>query len=181
MLPGTGHTGTLLETIPAERDATMSEPTSPDQIPSWLTSMQAHAEALLEQHEHLAGLLRRSDTPSLDEFDAIFEAIRQHNDGMAEAEQARLDWIAATGTADMETALAEQAEDTRLAWAELKETAQRFRQLSQANLMALRRIDQFLGERIDFLLQRDESAGSLYTAKGSESQTGGRGRTLGDA
>ncbi|MCL7743430.1 flagellar protein FlgN [Guyparkeria hydrothermalis] len=159
----------------------MSESTPNDPAPSWLTSMQTHAEALLDQHERLADLLRRSDTPPLDEFDAVFETIRQHNDGMAEAEQARLEWTAAIGTDDMENALAEQPEHTRNRWADLKEMARRFRQLSQANLMALRRIDQFLGERIDFLLQRDESGGSLYTAKGSESQTGGRGRTLGDA
>ena len=143
--------------------------------------MQAHADALLDQHERLAELLRRSDTPSLDEFDAVFDAIRQHNDGLADAEQARLEWVAANGADEMEAALAEQPEVTQAAWAALKGTAQRFRQLSQSNLMALRRIDQFLGERIDFLLQRDESGGGLYTAQGGEGHSGGRGRTLGDA
>ena len=143
--------------------------------------MQAHADDLLEQHEHLAKLLRRKETPSLDEFDVVFEAIRQHNDGLADAERARLEWISASGADDMAAAIAGQPEATRAAWSSLKETARGFQQLSETNLMALRRIDQFLGERIDFLLQRDESAGSLYTAKGNESQTGGRGRTLGDA
>ena len=159
----------------------MSEHLSPDQAPSWLATMQAHADALLDQHERLAELLRRSDTPSLDEFDAVFETIRRHNDGLADAEQGRLEWVAASGANDMDAALAEQPETIRAAWAELRDSARRFQQLSQTNLMALRRIDQFLGERIDFLLQRDESVGSLYTAQGSESQTGGRGRTLGDA
>ena len=143
--------------------------------------MQSHADALLAQHERLAEMLKRHDTPSLDEFDTVFEAIREHNDGLADAEKARLEWIAASGSGEMEAAMAEQPEAARTAWASLKETAQRFRELSQRNQMALRRIDQFLGERIDFLLQRDESGGSLYTAQGNESQTGGRGRTLGDA
>ena len=153
----------------------------PSDLPTWLTTMQAHADALLDQHERLAELLRRSDTPSLDEFDAVFESIRQHNDGLADAEQARLEWVAASEADETEAALADQPEAARTAWEALKKTAQRFRELSQSNLMALRRIDQFLGERIDFLLQRDESGGSLYTAQGSESQAGGRGRTLGDA
>ena len=173
--------GNRPETRAAECEPTMSEHLSIDQAPAWLTSMQSHADALLAQHECLADLLRRSDTPSLDEFDTVFDAIRQHNDGLAAAEQDRLQWVESREAEDTDTALVDQPEAARAAWMTLKDTARRFQQLSQANLMALRRIDQFLGERIDFLLQRDESGGSLYTAQGGEHQASGRGRTLGDA
>lgn len=159
----------------------MSERAPSDTVPQWLTDMRAQADALVEQHEALARLLRRSDTPSLDEFDAVFDAIRQHNDSLAAAEQGRLDWLATRGVAETDTAIDAEPETVRRAWEDLKQAARHFRELSRTNLMALRRIDHFLGERIDFLLQRDDSSPSLYTARGDEGTRTGRGRTLGDA
>jgi len=159
----------------------MTERALSDTVPQWLTDMRAQADALVEQHEALAQLLRRSDTPSLDEFDAVFDAIRQHNDSLAAAEQGRIDWLASREATETDAAIDAEPEPVRHAWSELKESARRFRELSRTNLMALRRIDHFLGERIDFLLQRDESTPSLYTARGNESARGGGGRTLGDA
>ncbi|MFP4252164.1 MAG: flagellar export chaperone FlgN [Guyparkeria sp.] len=147
----------------------------------WLSAMLEPATALLDEHQQLAGLLRRAETPSLDEFDAVFRRIRRHNEQLAEAEQARLDWLAAHGETDTDTALQAEEAPTRARWEQLKETARRFRDLSETNLMALRRIDHFLGERIAFLTQHDEPVGPLYTAGGTEHNTGGRGRTLGDA
>lgn len=147
----------------------------------WLAAMLEPAQALLDEHETLAGLLRRPETPSLDEFDEVFRRIREHNEKLAHAEQARLDWLAAQGEIDTDAALHHEDGQTRAHWEQLKETARRFRDLSETNLMALRRIDHFLGERIDFLTQRDEPAGSLYTAGGTERNTGRGGRTLGDA
>jgi len=145
-----------------------------------MTTMQAHAGALLDQHRQLAEMLRRRETPPLDEFDTVLSSIRQHNDGLAEAEQARLEWLADRGANDTDTALASAPEQTRATWAALQDTARRFHELSQGNLMALRRVDRFLGERIDFLLQGDRTTG-LYTAEGGQRQPGGPGRTLGDA
>ncbi len=147
----------------------------------WLTEMLDQAAALIDDHESLADLLRRPETPSLDEFDEVFRRIREHNQALAEAEQARLDWLADRGDADMDSALLEEDERTQALWERLKEAARRFRDLSETNLMALRRIDHFLGERIDFLTQQGEPAGSLYTAGGTERSAGSRGRTLGDA
>lgn len=147
----------------------------------WLAAMLEPAQALLEEHETLAGLLRRRPTPSLDEFDEVFRRIRELNEALADAEQARLDWLAARGETDTEAALRREDGQTRALWEQLRETARRFRDLSETNLMALRRIDRFLGERIDFLTQRDEPAGALYTAGGTERNAGGGGRSLGDA
>ncbi|MFI9651228.1 flagellar export chaperone FlgN [Guyparkeria halopsychrophila] len=147
----------------------------------WLADMLKPARALLDDHQALDALLRRQETPSLDEFDQVFAQIRDHNQALAEAEQARLEWLAAAGETDTQTALEREDASARATWEELKDIARRFRDLSEANLMALRRIDHFLGERIDFLIQRDEPAGSLYTAGGTERNAGNRGRTLGDA
>ncbi len=155
-----------------------------DQSPSptdWLTDMLEPARALFDDHQALAALLRRQETPPLDEFDEVFRQIREHNQALAEAEQARLEWLASVGESDTQTALERENASARATWDELKSTARRFRDLSETNLMALRRIDHFLGERIDFLIQRDEPAGSLYTAGGTEHNAGRRGRTLGDA
>ncbi|WP_410473349.1 flagellar export chaperone FlgN [Guyparkeria sp. TX1] len=147
----------------------------------WLADMLEPARALLDDHQALAALLRRQETPSLDEFDEVFRQIREHNQALAEAEQARLEWLAAVGETDTQTALERENASANATWDELKSTARHFRDLSETNLMALRRIDHFLGERIDFLTQRDEPAGSLYTAGGTEHNAGNRGRTLGDA
>ncbi|MFN2382018.1 MAG: hypothetical protein ABR561_05635 [Guyparkeria sp.] len=158
--------------------APFAQKISPD---DWLARMLEQAHALLDDHQSLADLLRRQETPSLDEFDDVFGQIREHNEALADAEQSRLDWLAGSGQTDTELALADESPSTLAAWEELKLTAGRFRDLSETNLMALRRIDHFLGERIDFLIRPDEPAGSLYTAGGAERETGNRGRTLGDA
>ncbi|MFO7808158.1 flagellar export chaperone FlgN [Guyparkeria sp.] len=162
------NTSALAENIPSPTD--------------WLADMLQPARALVDDHQTLASLLRRQETPSLDEFDQVFAQIRDHNQALAEAEQSRLEWLLAVGETDTQTALDRGKNTSALAaWDELKSTARRFRDLSETNLMALRRIDHFLGERIDFLVQRDEPAGSLYTAGGTEHNAGNRGRSLGDA
>ncbi len=150
--------------------------------PDWLEPLHSQAEALLEQHERLAALLRERSTPPIDAFEQVFAQIRQLNEALAEAESRRLAWLEGVAESDIETAIRDHAGETSLErWRSLAEAAKRFRDLSEQNLMALRRIDHFLGERIDFLTQREEPAGSLYSASGSAHETHNRGRSLGDA
>lgn len=150
--------------------------------PDWLEPLHSHADALLEQHEQLAALLREPSTPPIDAFEQVFARIRQLNEALAEAESSRLAWLEGVTESDTETALrAHAGEPTLERWHSLAETAKRFRSLSEQNLMALRRIDHFLGERINFLTQREEPAGSLYSASGNAHETDNQGRSLGDA
>ncbi len=150
--------------------------------PNWLEPLRSHADALLEQHERLAALLRERSTPPIDAFEEVFARIRQLNEALAEAESSRLSWLDGMAESDTEAALRARAGAASLEhWRSLVETAKLFRSLSEQNLMALRRIDHFLGERINFLTQREEPAGSLYSASGNAHETDNRGRSLGDA